>query len=74
MGIVTDFAKIDDIPAIMVLLKQVHKVHSDGRPDLFEPGTTKYDQTQLKEILTNPYRPVIVARENGKELLPPPVV
>ncbi len=66
MEIITDFAKNSDIPAIMALLMQVHKVHSDGRPDLFESGTTKYDQTQLKEILTDASRPVIVAREDGK--------
>lgn len=32
VNIVTDMANEGDIPAIMSLLKQVHKVHADGRP------------------------------------------
>lgn len=32
-------AKQGDIPEIDKLLYQVHKVHSDARPDLFRPGT-----------------------------------
>lgn len=65
MNIVTDMANEGDIPAIMSLLKQVHKVHADGRPDLF-PGESKYTANDVKEILTNPLFPVLVAREEGK--------
>ena len=31
-------AQEKDIPSIDKLLYQVHKVHSDVRPDLFKPG------------------------------------
>ena len=65
MDITIDFAKTEDIPRIMELLKVVHKVHSDARPDIFVPGTTKYSAAQVQEILTNPALPVIVARDNG---------
>lgn len=65
MEITIDSAKVTDIPRIMELLKQVHKVHADGRPDLF-PGDTKYNEEQLQEILTNPLLPVLVAREGEK--------
>ena len=65
MNIVTDFAKLTDIPRIMELLRQVHAVHAEGRPDLF-PGDSKYTPQQLQEILTNPSLPVLVAREGDK--------
>ncbi len=65
METVTDIAKEGDIPAIMELLKQVHEVHASARPDIF-PGQSKYTEEQVKEILTNPVLPVIVAREGGK--------
>ena len=62
MEIVTDIAKETDIPAIMELLKRVHEVHASARPDIF-PGQSKYTEEQIKEILTNPVLPVIVARD-----------
>ena len=31
-----------DIPALDKLLYQVHKVHSDVRPDIFKAGAKKY--------------------------------
>ena len=39
-----------DIPAIMELLKQVNRVHYDGRPDLFKLST-KYTEDELRVIL-----------------------
>ena len=41
-----------DIPAIMELLKQVKRVHYDGRPDLFKLST-KYTEDELRVILNN---------------------
>jgi len=54
-----------DIPQIETLLYQVHKVHSDGRPDLFVAGAKKYDWQEIAEILADDARPVYVAEENG---------
>ena len=34
-------AEVGDIPALDKLLYQVHKVHSDARPDIFRPGAKK---------------------------------
>ena len=65
MDIVIDFAENGDIPRILELLKVVHKVHSDARPDIFVPGATKYSSEQVQEILTNTALPVIVARVSG---------
>ncbi len=66
MQIVTDMANTADIPEILELLRQVQKVHSDARPDIFVAGKSKYNAEQVKEILTNPLLPVIVARADGK--------
>ena len=56
----------NDIPGISRLLYQVHKVHSDVRPDLFRPGGKKYTEDELKAIINDDKRPVFVAEsDNG---------
>lgn len=54
-----------DIPAISRLLYQVHKVHSDVRPDLFRKGAKKYTDGELREILADGRRPIFVAEQGG---------
>lgn len=49
-----------DIPQIGALLYQVHRVHSDARPDLFKKGARKYDEKALKKILHDDGSPVFV--------------
>ena len=58
-------AETRDIPRILELLSQVLEVHAAGRPDLFKSGTTKYDETELAEIIGNPDRPIFVAEHGG---------
>ena len=58
-------AEEKDIPVIDKLLYQVHKVHSDARPDLFKQGAKKYNDEQLKEILADDKTPVFVAEKDG---------
>ena len=43
-------AEEKDILQIEELLYQVHKVHSDKRPDLFIPGSKKYTTNELKKF------------------------
>ncbi len=57
-----------DLPAISKLLFQVHKVHSDVRPDLFKVGAKKYTDEEVSAILKNENTPVFVAEENGQVL------
>lgn len=57
-----------DIPAIGLLLLQVHKVHSDARSDLFKAGARKYGDDELRDILADSRRPVFVAEEGGAVL------
>ena len=40
-----------DIPRLIELLEQVLQIHADIRPDIFIPGTTKYTEDELKEML-----------------------
>ena len=54
-----------DIPSIGRLLLQVHKVHSDVRPDLFREGGRKYTDAELCEILKDGKRPIFVASSDG---------
>lgn len=61
-------AEKKDIPQIETLLYQVAKVHSDGRPDLFQAGTKKYSSEELNELLEDYSRPIYVAEEEGKIL------
>ncbi len=57
-----------DLPAISKLLFQVHKVHSDVRPDLFKAGAKKYTDEEVSAILKNENTPVFVAEEKGHVL------
>ena len=57
-----------DIPAIMELLKQVNRVHYDGRPDLFKLAT-KYTEDELSAILKNDKTPVFVCTDGDGKVL-----
>ncbi len=57
-------AREDDIPVIGKLLYQVHKVHSDARPDLFKAGARKYTDEELKKIIADSRTPVFVAEKD----------
>ena len=57
-----------DIPAIMGLLKQVNRVHYEGRPDLFRLAT-KYTEEELAAILDNDRTPVFVFEDSGGQIL-----
>lgn len=53
-------AKKQDVDGINSLLYQVHKVHSDVRPDIFRRGHKKYTTPELLELLEDDSRPVFV--------------
>lgn len=61
-------AKERDIPAIMELLKQVNRVHHDGRPDLFRLAT-KYTEDELRAILDDARTPVFVCEDGDGRIL-----
>jgi len=53
-------AKEKDIPKILELLVQVDMVHHKGRPDIFKGPATKYNASELKEIINDDKTPVFV--------------
>ena len=53
-----------DIPKIIDLLRQVCLVHHNGRPDIFKVGT-KYSTEELKVILKDESRPILVSVDNS---------
>ena len=68
MSYTVRFAGEADIPAIMELLKQVNKVHYDGRPDLFKLAT-KYNENELAEIISNDNTPLFVYADEAGTVL-----
>ena len=54
-------ASTKDIPRIKELLQQVLEIHANIRPDIFIPGTTKYTEKELENILSDENRPIYVA-------------
>lgn len=61
-------AVISDMADINRLLLQVEMVHHRGRPDLFKENGTKYLDSELREILSDDNRPVLVAVEGERVL------
>ncbi|MBE7065674.1 MAG: GNAT family N-acetyltransferase [Ruminococcaceae bacterium] len=57
-------ANMNDIDGINRLLIQVLKVHHDGRPDLFKALGKKYNDEQLKKIISDENTPVFVAMDD----------
>lgn len=49
-----------DIPRIIDLLGQVLEIHAEIRPDIFIPGTTKYTDEELLEMLKDDLKPIYV--------------
>ena len=62
MPVTVRFAEERDIPAIMELLRQVNRVHAEGRPDLFKTET-KYTEEELRAIFKNEETPVFVCED-----------
>lgn len=61
------FATEKDIPKIGELLNQVDLVHHKGRPDIFKIGK-KYSDEELKEILKDKERPILVSTDENDEV------
>ena len=57
-----------DIPKIEDLLAQVCLVHHNGRPDIFKVGT-KYSAEELKELLQDENRPILVCVNEDDEVM-----
>ena len=68
MAYTVRFAEQKDLPSIMELLRQVNRVHYEGRPDLFRPAT-KYTEEELSKIIRDPETPVFVCEDEEGRIL-----
>lgn len=57
-----------DLPAINRLLSQVHKIHSDARPDLFRPNRPGFSSDSFAEMLGDASHLILVAEKSGQVL------
>lgn len=62
-------AQEKDMEQMNKLLFQVCLIHHNGRPDLFQYGARKYTDEQLKEIIRDEQRPILVAVDEQDSVL-----
>lgn len=62
-------ANENDIPRLIELLEQVLQIHADIRPDIFIPGTTKYTNEELSQMIKDDTRPIYVAADENDNCL-----
>ncbi len=58
-------ATAKDIPRLIALLYQVHRVHAEGRPDIFRLGNKKYTEEELETLLASELTPIYVAEDEN---------
>jgi len=58
-----------DIAGINKLLYQVHRIHAEGRPDIFRLGNKKYNDDELRAIISNDTTPIFVAVDDEEKVL-----
>ena len=58
-----------DIAGINALLYQVHRIHAEGRPDIFRLGNKKYNDDELRAIIADDNTPIFVAVSEEEKVL-----
>jgi len=69
MDIIVRPARGSDHPAVERLLRQIAQLHADLRPEIFRPGSRKYDGEQFAAMLSDPNAPILVAQDEQGEVL-----
>ena len=62
-------AEEKDISKIKDLLGQVLELHASIRPDIFIPGTTKYRDDELQEMVKDDQKPIYAAVDDNDQLI-----
>ena len=62
------FAEPKDAAAILALLRQVGRIHHEGRPDIFRGNAQKYGASQVLSMLSSSDTPIFVATQGNKVL------
>ncbi len=60
------FAEPADVAGILALLRQVGRVHHEGRPDLFRENAQKYGASQILAMLSSSKNPIFVAVQEDR--------
>lgn len=58
-----------DVAGINKLLYQVHRIHAEGRPDIFRLGNKKYNDDELRAIIADDNAPIFVAVDESEIVL-----
>ena len=58
-----------DLEKIKDLLSQVLKVHNNGRPDIFKPGTRKYTDAEILDLIKDDGSPIFVYDDGARGVL-----
>ena len=61
-------AQTRHISGMIRLLRQVGRVHSDIRPDIFRDGAQKYDEADLEALLQDENTPIFIGEDGGTVL------
>ena len=62
----TTFLGVEDYPKVLRLFRQLHKIHSDLRPDFYLASDTPITQERYIEIFEDPENRVIGAMDGEK--------
>ena len=62
-------ANLSDINGLVQLLRQISKLHHEGRPDLFKPNSQKFSATEVEKILEDKNFRVFVAADDKDDVL-----
>ena len=65
MSIIRD-ANINDIEALHRFFEALHKLHFEGRPDIFSVDDNPYTEKFIKKALKDKNKRIIVAEENNE--------
>lgn len=60
MDITIRKAEASDCAELLRLLKCIAGLHHAGRPDLFRPASSKYNEAELLDILRNEKKPILL--------------
>ncbi|AIK90591.1 GNAT family N-acetyltransferase [Glaesserella parasuis] len=58
-------AKADDVARIAELLYQVHAVHVEARPDIFQAGKRKYSDEEILALMADEQKPIFVYEDEN---------
>jgi len=69
MNVILRKAEPRDSAELLRLLKYIAGLHRKGRPDIFRPAGSKYDEAALAGILRDERKPIFVAADDAQHIL-----